>query len=283
MNYRHIYHAGNFADVLKHAVLTRIICYLKKKEKAFRVIDTHAGPGLYHLSSEEAAKTGEWKDGIGRLADRDIPHEARALLDPYLSAVLALNKGEDLDRYPGSPKLVRDLLRKQDRLSAIELHPDDHRRLQSLFDGDFQTRVIALDGWLALGGHVPPKEKRGLVLVDPPFEKPGEFDRIVDGLARAWRRWPGGIYCLWYPIKAGNNIDAFHAKLRALGINRILCTELNVLGLEETNALAGSGLVIINPPYTLYRELKVLLPALQDCLSQSARSRNRVFWISEDE
>lgn len=282
MNYRHKYHAGNFADVLKHAVLTRIVCYLKKKEKAFRVIDTHAGSGLYSLSSAEAEKTAEWKDGIGRLMSSELPEAAQILLEPYVSAVRAINTGKTLDRYPGSPKLVRDLLRKQDRLSAIELHPDDCNRLRDLFDGDFQTRVIALDGWLALGGHVPPKEKRGLVLVDPPFEKEGEFDRIVDGLARAHRRWANGTYCLWYPIKSGNRAVAFHDKIRALGINRILCVELNVFDQMETTTLAGSGLVIINPPFTLYRELEVLLPALQGCLSQSPRADFRLFWIRED-
>lgn len=282
MNYRHIYHAGNFADVLKHTVLTRIVCYLKKKDKAFRVIDTHAGPGLYDLSATEAEKTGEWKDGIGRLLDSKVTDEANVLLEPYLEVVRALNQGSTIHHYPGSPKLVRDLLRKQDRLSAIELHPEDCKKLQYLFDGDFQTRVIALDGWLALGAHVPPKEKRGLVLVDPPFEKEGEFDRIIDGLARAYRRWPTGTYCLWYPIKNRRPVDMFHEMLRALGIRRIYCVELNVVGMEETKSLAGSGLVVVNPPFTLEREMSVILPALQACLSQSPLADHRAFWIAED-
>lgn len=282
MNYRHKYHAGNFADVLKHAVLTRIVCYLKKKQKAFRVIDTHAGSGLYLLSAQEAEKTGEWKDGIGRLLSGKLPHAAQLLLEPYLNVVRSLNPGENLEHYPGSPKLVRDLLRKQDRLSAIELHPDDCAALRSLFESDFQTRVIALDGWLALGAHVPPKEKRGLVLVDPPFEREGEFDRIVDGLARAHRRWAGGTYCVWYPIKSGNHLATFHAKLQALGIGRILCVELDVLGRAEASGLAGSGLVIINPPYTLFRELEILLPALDARLSRSPRGGFRLFWIGNE-
>lgn len=282
MNYRHKYHAGNFADVLKHAVLARIVCYLRKKEKAFRVIDTHAGSGLYLLSAKEAQKTGEWSDGIGRLLSSDIPDAAKQLLEPYLEVMRSLNPGDTLEQYPGSPKLVRALLRKQDRLSAIELHPEDCAKLRTLFDGDFQTRVISLDGWLALGAHVPPKEKRGLVLVDPPFEAEGEFDRIVDGLARAHRRWANGTYCVWYPIKAGNQSTVFHAKLRALGIARILCVELTVLGQAETTGLAGSGLVIINPPFTLYSELEVLLPALKNCLSRSPGGGFQLFWISDD-
>jgi len=282
VNYRHIYHAGNFADVFKHAVLTRIVCHLKNKDKAFRVIDTHAGPGLYDLSAAEAEKTGEWKQGIGRLLETAIPDKAGVLLAPYLNVVRDLFEGTP-HLYPGSPKLVRALLRRQDRLSAIELHPRDHDSLQRLFNGDFQARIIALDGWLALGAHVPPKERRGLVLVDPPFEKDGEFDRMVDGLARAHRRWSTGIYMLWYPIKADSRLETFHDKLRALGIRRILCAELTVLDPSRTTKLAGSGLVVVNPPFTLERELKIILPALRERLSQAAGSADRLFWIVGEE
>ncbi|TIT43493.1 MAG: 23S rRNA (adenine(2030)-N(6))-methyltransferase RlmJ, partial [Mesorhizobium sp.] len=170
MNYRHAYHAGNFADVVKHAVLTRLLDYLKQKDKAFRVIDTHAGIGRYDLSSVEAQKTGEWLGGIGRLVGADLDTRVAALLAPYLEAVRAVNPEGGVKNYPGSPLIARHLLRKQDRLTAIELHPQDAERLKAVFAGDFQTRVIELDGWLALGAHLPPKEKRGLVLVDPPFE-----------------------------------------------------------------------------------------------------------------
>ena len=191
MNYRHIYHAGNFADVLKHAVLARLIDYLKQKDKPFRVIDTHAGIGLYDLSSEEAQKTGEWIGGIGRLLKQDLPPKVAALLAPYLDAVKSLNRESNVLIYPGSPKLARMLMRKEDRLSAMELHPADFETLKGHFDGDFQTRVTHLDGWLALNAHLPPKEKRGLILVDPPFEEPGEYERLVDGLAKAWRKLAG--------------------------------------------------------------------------------------------
>ncbi len=284
MNYRHIYHAGNFADVLKHAILARIVVYLQKKERAFRVVDTHAGIGQYDLTSKEAQKTGEWTNGIGRLLGADLADPVAALLAPYLNAVKALNarmgSSDKLLHYPGSPKLVRDLLRKQDRLSVIELHKDDCKTLRRLFENDYQTRVIALDGWLALGAHLPPKEKRGLVLVDPAFEKDGEFDRMVDGLARAHSRWPSGTFCFWYPIKAGSPISDFHRKLKALGITRILCTELSVMGANETTGLCGTGLIIVNPPYTLESELKLMLPALEKCLAQSKKSASRLFWIA---
>src|SRR5690606_31777626 len=185
MNYRHAYHAGNFADVVKHVVLVRILDYLKRKPGAFRVIDTHAGAGLYDLSAEEAQKTGEWRNGIGRLLETELPAEAAALAAPYLDAVRSFNAGHPFRFYPGSPALVKEMLRGPDRLTAIELHPADSFALKTRFSGDWQVRVIELDGWLALGAHVPPKEKRGLVLVDPPFEKEGEFGRLVDGLKKA--------------------------------------------------------------------------------------------------
>lgn len=277
MNYRHAYHAGNFADVLKHAVLAAIVTYLKRKEHAFRVIDTHAGPGLYDLSATEAQKTGEWRGGIGKLRDAELSPALSAFLEPFLSAVMSLNAGADGIRlYPGSPKLVRTLLRKQDRLTAIELHPKDARALKELFAGDFQTRVIELDGWLSLGGHLPPKEKRGLILVDPPFEKDGEYDRLVDGLARAARRFPGGTYCLWYPIKADADTGGFLKKIESLGRPRTLVAELTVRDRRSAPGLTGSGLVIVNPPFTLEAELKAVLPELARLLAQEAGAEARV-------
>jgi 23S rRNA (adenine2030-N6)-methyltransferase len=279
MNYRHIYHAGNFADVLKHAILARLIRYAQNKDKAFRVLDTHAGIGLYDLSSEEAQKTGEWIDGIGRLLDADFPADAAELLQPYLSAVRELNPKGGIKLYPGSPKLSRMLFRPQDRLSAMELHPDDYARLSRLFEGDYQVRVTELDGWLALGAHLPPKEKRGVVLVDPPFEEEGEYDRLVKGLHGAYRRFSGGTYCLWYPLKKGAPIKRFHEDLQALEIPKMLCTELTVKSDRETTGLNGSGLIIVNPPFTLKDELHVLLPALKTVLAQDRYASHRAFWL----
>ncbi len=280
MNYRHIYHAGNFADVLKHAVLARLVTYMQAKDKAFRVLDTHAGLGLYDLSSEEAQKTGEWRDGIGRLLDGELPAEMAELLAPYLETVKALNPDGGVRLYPGSPKLARMLFRPQDRLSAMELHPDDYESLHRLFDGDFQSRVTHLDGWLALGAHLPPKEKRGIVLVDPPFEIEGEYERLAEGLAKAWRRFPGGVYCLWYPLKKGAPITAFHKALKDLGIPKMLCAELSVKSDRETTGLSGSGLIVVNPPFTLKDELGRLLPFLKERLRQDRFASSRCFWIA---
>jgi 23S rRNA (adenine2030-N6)-methyltransferase len=279
MNYRHIYHAGNFADVLKHAVLARLVRYAQNKEKAFRVMDTHAGIGLYDLSSEEAQKTGEWREGIGRLIEAELPGKVTDLLEPYLKSVKELNPDGQIRLYPGSPKLVRMLLRPQDRLSAMELHPEDFNRLHNLFEGDFQVRATELDGWLALGAHLPPKEKRGVILVDPPFEEEDEYGRLAGGLATAWRRFPGGIYCLWYPIKKGAPIKAFHEQLQSLQIPKMLCAELSVKSDREPG-LSGSGLIVVNPPFTLKDELHTLLPALKAVLAQDRFASSRAFWLT---
>ena len=280
MNYRHVYHAGNFADVLKHAVLARLVTYMQGKDKAFRVLDTHAGIGLYDLSSDEAQKTGEWREGIGRLIETELPADVAPLLAPYIDAVKALNPGGGVRFYPGSPKLARILFRPQDRLSAMELHPDDYESLHRLFDGDFQSRITHLDGWLALGAHLPPKEKRGIVLVDPPFEAEGEYERLAEGLAKAYRRFAGGTYCLWYPLKKGAPIADFHKALKELDIPKMLCAELSVQSDRETTGLTGSGLIVVNPPYTLKAELEKLLPFLKERLRQDRFASARSFWLA---
>ncbi|MFC4624177.1 23S rRNA (adenine(2030)-N(6))-methyltransferase RlmJ [Daeguia caeni] len=286
MNYRHAYHAGNFADVVKHVILARIIDYLKRKEQAFRVVDTHAGIGLYDLNSVEAGKTGEWMGGIGRLlaARRDgrISADAFDLLAPYFEAIAAVNEGETVTSYPGSPMLVRKLLRKQDRLSALELHPQDAAMLAKRFAGDFQVRVIELDGWLALGAHLPPKEKRGLVLVDPPFEVEGEFDRLVEGLAKAHKRFSGGTYALWYPVKDRRETERFARKLRETGIAKILQIELAIRAPSPEPRLDGTGMIVVNPPFTLESEMKILLPCLKDLLAEDNGANFSLRWIRSE-
>jgi 23S rRNA (adenine2030-N6)-methyltransferase len=280
MNYRHIYHAGNFADVLKHAVLARLIDYLKLKDKPFRILDTHAGIGVYDLSSDEAQKTGEWREGIGRLIDEPLPKTAAQILAPYLDSVQALNPDGGCTIYPGSPKLARMLVRKEDRLSLMELHPDDYEALHDNFRDDFQVRVTHLDGWLALNAHLPPKEKRGLILVDPPFEEADEYRRMASNFAKAWRKFPTGVYCLWYPIKRGAPIADFHDQLAGLDIPKILCAELSVKSERTPIGLTGSGLIIVNPPYTLKGELDLILPALKKRLAQDDFASSSCFWIS---
>ena len=278
MNYSHAFHAGNFADVVKHIIVTRLVEYLKKKDAAFRVIDTHAGIGRYDLSGDIAKRSPEFANGIGRLLAAQLPQKAVPLIAPYLEVIRAMNP-EGLSLYPGSPLLVRKLLRPQDRLSALELHPEYAKKLTSLFESDVQVRVIELDGWLALNAHVPPKEKRGLVLVDPPFEERGEFERLVDGLVKAHRKFPGGVYALWYPLKDVRAVHDFISALYGTGIPRMLRTEVAIRPSSNPPKLFGSGLIIVNPPYTLEGELRVLLPALAQLLGDTGAGRHKLEWI----
>lgn len=279
MNYRHIYHAGNFADVFKHILVARIIEYLKRKSQAFRVIDTHAGTGLYNLRAPEAEKTAEWQKGVGRFSDDVFLRQNAPAMAPWLDAIRAVNPDDKLRHYPGSPMLIRHLMRKQDRLTATELHETDYKTLHQLFAGDYQVRVLHLNGWLALGGHLPPKEKRGLVLVDPPFEQSGEFERLVDGLKKAVRRFAGGVYALWYPVKDDKAVKHFTHLLYASGIPRILQTELRIRGESAVARLDGSGMIIINPPYVLEQEIDKLAPLLVERLGEDKHARMTKIWI----
>ncbi len=282
MNYRHAFHAGNFADVVKHVVLSRLVEYLKRKDKPFRVIDTHAGTGLYDLRSDAARKTGEWRAGIGRLTEAKLPPQAAALLIPYLDVVASFNPDGGAHAYPGSPMLVRRLLRPQDRLTAIEFNPTDAAELRQRFAGDFQTRVIELDGWLALGAHLPPKEKRGLVLVDPPFEDEGEFARLAEGLKKAHRRWPGGMYALWYPLKDRAAVARFRSELADSGIPDITDIRLEVRAPSPEPRLDGCGMVVVNPPFPLKSEMDALLPTLVELLRQDAGGKASVVMLAEE-
>ena len=280
MNYRHAYHAGNFADVMKHIVLARILEYLKRKEGAFRVIDTHAGIGLYDLTSEEAQKTGEWLGGIGPLLEADLPTDVAELVSPYLDAVRSVNEEGGVRHYPGSPMVTRYLMRHIDRLTAIELHPQDSATLKQRFAGDWQVRVLELDGWLALGAHLPPKERRGMVLVDPPFEQEGEFERLVTGLVRAHKRWPGGTYALWYPIKNRKAVAAFREALKETGIPKMLdiAFEIRKPGAEAT--FDGSGMVVVNPPYVLEDEMTTILATLSKVLAEERGAYAGATWLT---
>jgi 23S rRNA (adenine2030-N6)-methyltransferase len=271
MNYRHSYHAGNFADVLKHVVLSLVIEHLKLKEAPFRVIDTHAGAGVYDLTGVEASKTGEWRNGIGRLLGPDaqpLPAPVVALLDPYLSAVRTLNANSMLSRYPGSPRLALALMRPQDRLIANELHPDDALALAISLGRDRRTRILQLDAWIALKALLPPRERRGLVLIDPPFERRDELEQLTRGLREATRRFATGSYLLWFPIKDIRKIAAFR-KIIVTEFPRALSMELLVREPRDPGTLNGCGLIAINPPHTLHAMLDTLLPFLADRLAQA--------------
>ncbi|MDR3496527.1 MAG: 23S rRNA (adenine(2030)-N(6))-methyltransferase RlmJ [Ancalomicrobiaceae bacterium] len=284
MNYRHAYHAGNFADVFKHAILTRIVLLLQKKQAAFRYIDSHAGAGLYDLTAPGPAKTGEWKGGIGRLLASNPPAALAELVQPYLDAIsfaaeAPISASKPPRRYPGSPAIVRYLARRQDRLTLTELHPEDRAELADRYAGDIQVKVIELDGWLALKSFLPPKERRGLVLIDPPFEAEDEFDRSLDALVEAHRRFSTGVYMLWYPVKDLRQVRRFKEQLAASGIRRILAADLFVRPPTADGTLAASGLIIVNPPYTLDDELRRLVPGLVKALSQGPGASGEVSWL----
>jgi 23S rRNA (adenine2030-N6)-methyltransferase len=273
MNYRHAFHAGNFADVHKHAVLVRILTYLRGKAAAFRVIDIHAGAGRYDLFGSEASRGGEWRDGIERVWRGRRQGAPEALLAPYLDAVAAINSGGELRTYPGSPLIAASLLRSQDRLVACELEPRSAASLASALRGDRRAKVLTIDGWTALRAYVPPKERRGLVLIDPPFEDAADFARLSRGFSAAYRKWPSGIYLLWYPIKQRHAPDALARRLQKLAVPNILRCELTLGPPRGQAGLLGSGLIVVNPPFTLQPDLLAFMPALCRWLSPEAASR----------
>lgn len=280
MNYRHAFHAGNFADVFKHAVLCRILNYLRAKPAAFRVIETHAGAGLYDLSGAEASRGGEWRDGIARLMAAELAPPVAALLTPYLEVINALNERGRLKLYPGSPALARAWLRPQDRLIACEIEPQAAAALRQNLRNDIRIKTLDVDGWTALGAYVPPKERRGLVLVDPPFEDRADFRRLAHGLADAHRKWATGIYALWYPIKGTAERDALAKSLRRQGIAKMLRSEIVVAPLGNPDRLNGCGMILVNPPWTLENELAVLLPALASILGREGKGSFRLDWLA---
>jgi 23S rRNA (adenine2030-N6)-methyltransferase len=281
MNYRHAFHAGNFADVIKHIVLVRILTYLQDKPAAFRVIDTHAGAGRYDLTGDEAQRSGEWLTGIARVMQARFSEAASPLVAPYLDIIRAFNPPRELRAYPGSPLIVRALLRPQDRLTACELEPKARKHLIEALRRDPQARVVDLDGWMALPAFVPPNERRGLVVIDPPYEAKDEFARIASGFAEAFTKWPTGSYLLWYPAKSRRATDelARHVASVAAGgpsPGKGLRLEFSAAPQAADGALVSAGLLLVNPPWSLAGELKTILPELEKPLGQGGAGRFRL-------
>lgn len=291
MNYRHAFHAGSFADVIKHIVLTRVLVYLHEKPAAFRVIDTHAGAGRYDLAGDEAQRSGEWRLGIAKLLAATRDAASAALIKPYLDIVQSHNATDELTTYPGSPLIARALLRPQDRMTACELEAGAHRRLVAALRRDPQARVVKIDGWTALPAYVPPQERRGVVLVDPPFEHADEFDRLATGFEAAYAKWPTGIFLLWYPLKdarAAARLGQRVADVLLAGVpspgqsprkalaERYLQIEFQTGGAIRADGLTAAGLIVVNPPWTLEREMAAIAPALADALGAEGRGRFRI-------
>src|SRR6195952_5066037 len=273
MNYRHAFHAGGFADVIKHIVLVRILTHLQEKPAPFRVIDSHAGAGLYDLTGDEARRGGEWLTGIARIMQARFSETVLPLVLPYLDIVRTFNPQRALQASPGSPLIARALLRPQDRLVACEVERGARKRLIDALRRDTQARVVDLDGWVALPAFVPPKERRGLVLIDPSFEQKDEFERLANGFAQAFAKWPTGSYLLWYPVKSRRATDGLARHVAEVAgaadvPGKCLRLEFSAAPQIAGAALTSAGLLIVNPPWRLADELKVILPELVKPLGQ---------------
>lgn len=267
MNYRHGFHAGNFADVFKHALLARLLVHLARKETPFRVIDTHAGEGAYDLASDEASRTLEWRSGIGRLADMSEADDAtRALFQPYLDCVGAFDADGRPERYPGSPLIAARLMRPQDRAIFCELRPDAFAALRYRFGRDSRIKTIHMDGYVGLGGFAPPKERRGLVLMDPPFERTDEFQAMFYAFRNAYKKWPTGIYALWNPSKDFTAEYQYFQWFKLENIKRVLRLSFSVGG--SGDGLRRTGLVVVNPPHLFEEEARICLTYLVSRLSR---------------
>lgn len=289
MNYRHAYHAGNFADVLKHSVLFALIQALKAKDTPFALIDTHAGSGCYALDSEEAGKTGEYRDGIARLLFPDLTQTEPVTLPPllrdWLDSLLAMPGNEHgLKLYPGSPLQAARALRPTDSAQLCELHPEEVAQLRELFRHDRRVHVHHRNGYEALKALLPPQEKRGLVLIDPPYEaQEDEFRLIEAALQAALQRWPNGVYAIWYPIKRRSQVQPFLRWLQRCGARRVLQAELLVHADDSPLRLNGSGMAILNAPWNLDQVLREPLQAIARLLAQERAAQWRLDWLVQDE
>lgn len=278
MNYRHAFHAGNFADVVKHVLLTLALVHLRKKEAAFRVIDSHAGTGRTNLESAEATRGGEWQGGIGRIWNADLGPKVEPLLAPYRQVLRSFNPDGALKIYPGSPLLIRDLLRPQDRLIACELETGAAQALARNLRGDARVKTIAIDGWTALTAYIPPKERRGLLLIDPPFEERDELARLAEAITSAHAKWRSGMMLAWYPIKDLREIADFIRTMSKFKIENSLRIELvceDSSG-QAKEGLRGTGMIAVHPPFTLADDAKILLPALAQAFWPDRRASVRI-------
>jgi 23S rRNA (adenine2030-N6)-methyltransferase len=259
LSYRHSFHAGNFADVLKHLVQVRILRYLLQKDKPLLYLDTHAGAGGYQLGAAHASKAQEFENGIGLLWSRDdLPPQ----LADYMALVRRFNHSKRLTHYPGSPWFAQQLLRPVDRMVLHELHPADVAQLQRAFAAERRCRVRAEDGFAACLALLPPVERRGLVLIDPPYELKEDYQRVVDTLLGAYQRFATGTYALWYPVVERRRIDRLEKALAASGIRRILLLELGIAADHPGHGMTASGMIVINPPFSLAAEMAPLLDYL---------------------
>jgi len=275
LSYRHSFHAGNHADVLKHIVQSLILDSLKQKEKPFVYHDTHSGVGRYDLTHEWSEKTSEYKQGISRIWQQDSNPEE---IQSYLDAIRILNDNNELRYYPGSPRIARAQLRPQDRMILTELHPSDYPLLEQEFHRDRQVKIYKEDGFQRLKGSLPPKERRGLVLIDPPYELAKEYRDVVNAIAQSHKRWANGIYAIWYPVVNRYDIEDMFKGLESLGIKNILQIELGVSPDTNERGMTASGMIVINPPWKLESQMEKILPFLKEAIAPIT-GHYKVNWI----
>lgn len=279
LSYRHSFHAGNHADVLKHTVQSLIIESLKEKDKPFLYLDTHAGAGRYQLSGEHAERTGEYLEGIARIwAQESVPEE----LKTYLEAVSVLNPRGDLRFYPGSPLIAAHLLRDNDKLNISELHPSDFPLLRNEFSRDNRARVVREDGYQQLKSQLPPLSRRGFVLIDPPYELKSDYQAVVKGIQEGHRRFATGTYAVWYPVVLRQQIKRMVKDFQATGIRKILQIELAVRPDSDQRGMTASGMIVINPPWKLESQMKSVLPWLHKVLVPEGTGHTLVEWITPE-
>ncbi len=264
MNYRHAFHAGNFADCMKHALLVWLLRAMARKPAGFLALDTHAGIGRYDLAGSEAGRTGEWRGGIARLlAARDSGAALPEGIVDFLGLI------DRLGLYPGSPALIRALLRPADRLVCCELHPEDHAALRGVMRGEGQVAVHLRDGYEAMRAFLPPAERRGLVLIDPPYERGDEFARLTEALRQGHGKFPSGVYAAWYPIKHRAPSRAFHGAIAEAGLRDVVAAELLLREPTDADRLNGCGLMVVNPPWRFMAEAEPLLAALSEAFGEA--------------
>ncbi len=264
LSYRHSFHAGNFADVLKHVVLIEILEHLTKKDSAFDYIDTHAGAGLYNLHAEHAAKLGEYKKGIGKLSETDWPELAR-----YFKIISEHNKLGGLTFYPGSPLIATHFLRRQDRAWLFELHPKDFYLLDKNMAANRHIRISNDDGFKSALALLPPASRRGLVFIDPPYEVKTDYAQVPETVIKAYKKFATGIYAIWYPVVDRQYIEQLEKKLVKSGIKNIQRFELGIAGDVRGSGMTATGMIVINPPWRLMEKMSLLLPRLVAALGNS--------------
>jgi 23S rRNA (adenine2030-N6)-methyltransferase len=266
LSYRHSFHAGNFADLIKHIVLVEILEHLTKKDTPFDYIDTHAGAGLYNLKSADSQKLQEYAEGIGKLDFDEFPE-----LESYFQAIRSFNEADTINFYPGSPSIAKCFLRNQDKGWLFELHPKDHELLQNHFSKSKNIRVHHQDGFEGLKALVPPSSKRGLVLIDPSYEIKTEYKLVIDRVIAAHKKFSHGIYAIWYPVVDRRTITDMQRKLVNSGISNIQQFELGIADDSANRGMTSSGMIVINPPWKLFEKMSPLLPKLADKITQVGR------------